>query len=326
MTIDTSATLEVRYSLGRMLGLALLGVVMTVFCAVLAFRLIGGVAAGSFSQFAGFVGLAFFGFSTLLILWRLARGRGAVVTLTPQGLRDTRLAADLIPWTSVGAISTWSPGPARGPGLAARLWRRWGGTGVQGLGEQRAIVLALDPRVEAGLNLGRIAGWTRGANRALGADGLCVTAAGLEIDHDRLLAAISAFHQAAVTADEGLATLFARHRDAPVGAALEAVVDRLRDAPLLLPLAAPAGEAGDLQLLLGHDNRGQKWCYLYADEATAARTLAAGTPLARMRFGDIVEMVLANGIDGGLSIHAADQDYLIPGELFDRLRSALATA
>jgi hypothetical protein len=33
-----------------------------------------------------------------------------------------------------------------------------------------------------------IARWTRGANRALGADGLCVTAQGLKIDYPALLA------------------------------------------------------------------------------------------------------------------------------------------
>jgi hypothetical protein len=88
----------------------------------------------------------------MLLLWRAFTTHGAVVAITPEGIRDGRVAAELIAWSAVSDIAIW---------------------------ENRAqpvMVLAVDPAVEAGLTLTRVARWTRGANRALGADGLCVTA------------------------------------------------------------------------------------------------------------------------------------------------------
>jgi hypothetical protein len=59
------------------------------------------------------------------------------------------------------------------------------------------MVLAVDPEVESKLRLTRTAAWTRGANRALGADGLCITTNGLGISHDKLLKTAMAYAQAA---------------------------------------------------------------------------------------------------------------------------------
>ncbi|MGI9421957.1 MAG: hypothetical protein ACR2PA_02110, partial [Hyphomicrobiaceae bacterium] len=58
---------------------------------------------------------------------------------------------------------------------------------------QKVMVLDVDPNVECRLNLTRIARWTRGANRSLGADGLCVSAQGLKMTYDDLLAQTIAF-------------------------------------------------------------------------------------------------------------------------------------
>jgi hypothetical protein len=62
---------------------------------------------------------------------------------------------------------------------------------------EKAMVLAVDPAVEDQLTLTAIARWTRGANRALGADGLCITARGLKISYDALLDTCIAYAQAA---------------------------------------------------------------------------------------------------------------------------------
>jgi hypothetical protein len=62
---------------------------------------------------------------------------------------------------------------------------------------QKIIVLVVEPATEASLALTPIVRWTRDANRALGADGLCIAAQGLKIDHDTLLATITAYAQAA---------------------------------------------------------------------------------------------------------------------------------
>jgi hypothetical protein len=125
-----------------------------------------------FVEFCGYAGTVFFGAVTALLLWSAFTTYGPAVTITREGIRDGRLAAELIPWSAVNDIAIWEN---RG---------------------QRVMVLAVDPTVEAGLNLTRAARWTRGANRALGADGLCVTAQGLKIGFDELLATSLAYGRA----------------------------------------------------------------------------------------------------------------------------------
>lgn len=173
MTVDTSRTIEIGSSPVRMLGFIMLGDGMTALAGAIALGRIGKAAPDSFITFIGWVGLLFFGLCTATILWRLVTERGAVVTLTPEGIRDVRVAAEFIARTAVQGISTWS---SHG---------------------QRIIVLAVDQATEAGLTLSRIARWSRGANRSLGADGLCVTAQGLRMGYDDLLAVATAYHEAA---------------------------------------------------------------------------------------------------------------------------------
>lgn len=70
------------------------------------------------------------------------------------------------------------------------------GVSTWGYKGQQVIVLAVDPDIEAQLGLSRIARMTRTANAALGADGLCVTAQGLKISYEQLLAATTTFLEA----------------------------------------------------------------------------------------------------------------------------------
>lgn len=164
MAVDTTRTIEIENAPAKMLRLVGLGVLMTGVSVALAFRWIPDIGPGSYGEFIGYCGLVFFGVCTVVVLWRLLTTRGPVVTIAPDGIRDRRLTSDLIPWTAIRAISTWE---YRG---------------------QKAMVLAVDPSTEARLALTRMARWTRGANRALGADGLCVTAQGLKIDYVNLMA------------------------------------------------------------------------------------------------------------------------------------------
>jgi hypothetical protein len=85
-----------------------------------------------------------------------------------EGLIDRRVAADLIPWRAIQAIDVWE------------------------YPSQKAIVLKLDPAVEKSLNLRPMTKWSRGPNRALGADGLCIASMGLSVGHDQLLHEIRA--------------------------------------------------------------------------------------------------------------------------------------
>jgi hypothetical protein len=170
--------LEISQSTWWMIVLAGLGILLTALSASIAFHLLPDIHPSSFQEFVTYAGIVFFAFATGLAIWRLLTVRGAVITITPEGIRDTRVAAEFIPWNAVAGISTWQ---YRG---------------------QRILVLAVDPSVESRLTLTRIARWTRGPNRALGADGLCVTATGLNISYDELRKTCLAQLQSARTAEQ----------------------------------------------------------------------------------------------------------------------------
>jgi hypothetical protein len=171
MTFDTSRTIEIEASPIRMLGLGALGLLMTALSAAIMLNAFP-VPPGSLAEFGGYAGTVFFGACTVLALWRTFTTHGPVVTITREGIRDVRVAAEVIPWGAVNDIKVWESNG------------------------QRVMVLAVDPAIEGWLNLTRIARWSRGANRALGADGLCVTAQGLKIGFDELLATSFAYARA----------------------------------------------------------------------------------------------------------------------------------
>jgi len=162
MAIDTSRSIEIEQSPGKMIFLLVLSVLMSALAVGMALLMARG-GNGSFAAFVVWVGAVFFPLCTILIVWRLFTTRGPVVTITPDGIRDTRVAAELIPWSAITAVSTWQHSG------------------------QKVMVLAVDPLVERTLTLTAMARWTRGANRTLGADGLCVTAQGLKTDYETLL-------------------------------------------------------------------------------------------------------------------------------------------
>jgi hypothetical protein len=303
MAFDTSGTLEFRASPARMLGLALIGLALTGVSAVLAFRLFESISAGSFAEFIGMVGMALFGAATLYALWQASRGSRVVVTISPDGIRDTRLATQFIPWTGISSISTWKPAT---PGSASKL------------ADPRVVVLAVDPQVEAGLTLSRMARWTRNANRSLGADGLSVTSAGLATSHDELLAAAQAFWQAARNADAEpgpVERLFKEVADQALDESLPRVVAAIRSHRFLLPLAAPPEADGSMQLLTSKDNRDLMWACLYADQATAGRILTAGTTVLHATLADTLKMVRTMESTGGIALYAGESFYMLPIEL-----------
>lgn len=160
-----SSPLEIFQSPGKTLGFVACGVLMTAVSLVLVVS--PQLADDGFARVIGTVGALFFGLCTALWLRQMLRST-PVVTISPEGLRDVRVAREVIPWSAVERVSMWS------------------GQG------QRFVVLAIAPEVERGLTLTRIARWTRAANRRLGADGLIISAHGLRIDVDSLSATIHA--------------------------------------------------------------------------------------------------------------------------------------
>ena len=164
--IDTSLTRNFRHTPGKM-ALLLLG--------CLAFVVIGLITGRSLDQsgdsraWKAYLSAVFFGLLAIGVLWRTIAQRGTIVTLSPDGISDKRLASKTIPWDVVEDVFIWTN---RG---------------------QRVMVLQVAPEVEGTLGLTRIAKMTRKTNAALGADGLCVTATGLDVRHDDLLAMTIAY-------------------------------------------------------------------------------------------------------------------------------------
>jgi len=171
MPADTSRTIEIENSPVKLIGLSLGCLLFAVLGAAIAFGYIH-TDPRAHVRWVGWFCLAFFGLCFAVGMWRLFGQRGPVVTIARDGIRDTRVAAEFIPWRAIGGISTWR-------------YR-----------QQNVMVLAVDPAVERTLTLTRAARWSRGANRALGADGLCVAATGLKTNYDTLLSTSMAYWQA----------------------------------------------------------------------------------------------------------------------------------
>lgn len=165
--IDTTRTIEVRQSPWEMLKLLAIGILFVACSIFISFQgNYGYVIIGGF-------GIVFFGALTLLVIWRLVTLLGPVVIVSPTGVRDVRVAADVIPWSAITDISTWSAY------------------------NQPAIILAVQPAVEKRLRLSLITRWTRRANASLGADGLAIAAQGLSMGHDELLNTLTAYWERA---------------------------------------------------------------------------------------------------------------------------------
>jgi hypothetical protein len=168
--VQASGVMEIKSSPVKLIGLFAISVLLTALSAALAF---GWFPADPVIVGVGWFGLAFFGLSIAVAVWRLLTAAQTVVTITPGGIKDIRVAADIVPWNAVRDVSTAE---------------------VAG---QKFIVLAVDPSIEKQLVLTRAAKWSRGPNRMLGVDGLCVSAIGLKIDHDALFRACMAHWRAA---------------------------------------------------------------------------------------------------------------------------------
>ena len=172
-------SVQFRSSLGQLLKLVGLAVLMTGGSGVLLW--LGWRESDVFKLAIGAMGSLFFGFCLIIALWRMLTASGGPVTLTATGLRDPRVAREEIPWLALEKISTWT---------------------LQG---QTVMVLRVRPEVEARLGLTPMARWTRGPNKALGADGLCISPLGLDVSYDRMLEATIKYASAAPGAVTGSA-------------------------------------------------------------------------------------------------------------------------
>jgi len=167
MAIDTTRTIEIRLSPWRAIG------TIAVSVAFVLISLFITPAHGFIGEVIGWFGVAFFGFIALVATWRLLALRGPIVTVSPRGVRDRRVTGEIVPWSAIRSISTWSAY------------------------NQPAIVLGVDPAYERALKLTALARLTRPLNTAVGADGLCIASQGLKMGHETLLETINAYWQRA---------------------------------------------------------------------------------------------------------------------------------
>jgi len=159
---DTSRTLVIESAPDELLSLIGLGALMTAVAVSLA--LLPGVPI-FFRIVGGYFGVAFFGLATGEHVRRWLSARGVSITISPEGFCDTRIAAEIIPWSAITRISTVQI-PVPGP---------------------KSMVLVIKPGIETRLGFTWFTRFMRCANRALGINSLFVSALGMKIDYDTLV-------------------------------------------------------------------------------------------------------------------------------------------
>ncbi|MGI0527776.1 STM3941 family protein [Rhizobium giardinii] len=132
--------------------------------------------AGAFGVFIGLVSIVFFGFCGILILLKVFDGRPAVEFLK-EGLLVREISPKPINWPDI---------------IAARLifYRN-----------QPIVELILSPQAEQSLPFTRVVRYTRAANRGLGINGVCLSAAGLQMPASDIVDLIGEWAQKAQSAE-----------------------------------------------------------------------------------------------------------------------------
>jgi len=103
VSIDASRDLEINRCVTQLRLLVAAGFAMTLLSATLAFDWWGGL--GDDDAMAGFTGVVVFALMTIRLIWILPTERGAVVVVTPYGIRDLRIGNEFLPWDSIAEIS-----------------------------------------------------------------------------------------------------------------------------------------------------------------------------------------------------------------------------
>ena len=167
-------TVEIKGSSAKLIGLGVMGIGMTALCAGIGYVAFHSVEHTPYDQYArlgiiavGIFGTLFFGWTTQIAIARFLSAGKTMVTLNRQGIHDKRVSERPIPWESIEDVGVWE------------------------MSGQKIIVLSVPPEVEASIGVSAVTRWTRSANKSLGADGLSITAAGLDMGHDALLSAIT---------------------------------------------------------------------------------------------------------------------------------------
>jgi hypothetical protein len=168
---------EIGYSRSRMLRLIGIGAFMTLLSASIAFNWLPYGDLGANHLAVAYAGAVFFGLGTLKFVWTWFTAKGPVVFISRYGIRDIRVANQLIPWGSVESVS-------------ASEYHR-----------QKFIVLKVPPPLERLLFASKAKQALLLASKAMGADGVTITASGLTVDFDALFDTCMAYYSAARPVD-----------------------------------------------------------------------------------------------------------------------------
>ncbi|WP_027572709.1 STM3941 family protein [Bradyrhizobium sp. WSM1743] len=103
VSIDASCDLEISRCVTQLRLLVAAGFAMTLLSASLALDWWDGL--GDYDTTVGYVGVVVFGLVTSWLIWMLPAERGAVVVVTPYGIRDLRIGNEFLPWESIAEIS-----------------------------------------------------------------------------------------------------------------------------------------------------------------------------------------------------------------------------
>lgn len=171
--IDTSKTIEIGKSKWKSWFLVAVGIFMTAIGIWLFVTSLVKPEADLGEEIGTFFVALFFGLATFVSFRRYVFRSGPILTLSPGGLRDVRIAPETIPWLAIVSAQTWS---------------------YHG---QKVLVLKVLPDVEKSLSMSRAQRFMQSGNRIVGANGLSIIAGPLDISFQELSRLIFAYRIAA---------------------------------------------------------------------------------------------------------------------------------
>jgi len=178
MNPDTPDEVEIGYSSSRMLPLVALAAMMTLLSASVAFDWFDDGGLGATTCWPAMPASPFRSRDRPLI-WLLSAAKRPVLLIGRYGIRDLRVANEFILWDSIAEVS-------------ACEYRR-----------RKFIVLKITPALEQQLFISKARQAMLHANRAMGLDGIAISAGGLTADFGSLFDACTAYHMAAKRAGAG---------------------------------------------------------------------------------------------------------------------------
>jgi hypothetical protein len=175
---DTAPSIEARYSSSRLWRVAGGVAVVALVCAFLGFSPYTS-SQPEFKLAKVQMGAAFCGVLLIYLVYlAIAKSGKVAFTVGPDGVLDTRVSEQIIPWSAIEAVSTW-----RDPSLPEKADP-----------DERAVLLKLKAGEIARLNMTGIARLARAADRNVtGFDGFQIRTGGTDVDHGRLLEVMESY-------------------------------------------------------------------------------------------------------------------------------------